>query len=242
MQWVCQHPARQWEHEYCQHHSVGERRICASAVPKDCLQAAKGLLCRCSRRTVSTHISWKAKADASSVFFLFSFFVDLALVMQRRREKAFGPSPKNNYTSGTEKRSFWQRKPKRDSEYRDSGLEAQKRGPDSLPQHATPGDMRASYQTNTTAVGQEAPAHTRYGPTVPTQRWPRFAQTGHPAHIGQADRAGYTTQPTTYGASADAQYPDRQNIRGSYLQYGTQGAPYGVAQKAELSGEEAYRT
>jgi hypothetical protein len=162
-------------------------------------------------------------------------------MIQRRREKAFGPSPQNNYTSGTEKRSFWQRKPKRDSGYTDGGLVAQKRSPDSLPEHTTPGDMRASYGTDSTAVGQEAPAH-------PMQQDPHLAQTGHPPHIGQAGQAGYTTQPTTRGAyanqqtGANAQFPDRQDRRGSYLHYGPQGASYGVGQRAEMAGDDAYRT
>jgi hypothetical protein len=184
----------------------------------------------------------------SSVLFLFSFFIELALMMQRRREKAFGPSPQNNYTSGTEKRSFWQRKPKRDSGYTDDGLEAQKRSPDSLPEHTTPGNMRASYGTDSTAVGQKASAHAKYDPTNPAQQDPRLAQTGYPPHIGQADQAGYRAQPTTYGpyanqqAGANAQFPNRQDRRGSYLHYGPQGAPYGVDQRAEMAGEDAYRT
>ncbi|KIM96103.1 hypothetical protein OIDMADRAFT_91959, partial [Oidiodendron maius Zn] len=87
-------------------------------------------------------------------FFLFSFFIEVALMKQRRREKAFGPSPQNNYTSGTNKRSFWRRLSKRNSKYKDGGLDAQKLGPDSLPEHITPNEIRASYQTDTTAVGQ----------------------------------------------------------------------------------------
>ena len=182
-----------------------------------------------------------------SFFFLFSFFIEIALMRQRRREKAFGPSPQNNYTSGTEKRSFWRRKSKRNSKYTDGGLDAQKRGPDSLPEHITPNDIRASYQTDTTAVGQEAPIQAKYGP-VPAQQEHRFAQTGHPPHIGQADQAGDTTQPTTHGAYANqqsrvnAQYPDRDNRHGGYLRYGPQGAPYGVGQRAEMAGDETYRT
>jgi hypothetical protein len=163
--------------------------------------------------------------------------MELALIHQRRREKAFGPSPRNNYTSGTEKRSFWQRKPKRDSGYTDGGFEAQKRGPDSLPEHTTPGDMRDSYQTDTTAVGQEAPVHYQYGSTVPGQRDARLAnQTAHPPHIGQASQAGYTTQPTTHAAYAHrhAQYADQH---GSYLNYGPSGAPYETGRIAEMPGE-----
>lgn len=180
-----------------------------------------------------------------SAFFLFSFFSELAMIFQRRREKAFGPSPKNNYTSGTEKRKFWQRKQKCDSGYSDGGLEAQKRAPDSLPEHNTPGDMRQSYQTDTTAVGHE-PVHNKYGPTVPVQQDARLAnQTGHPAHIGQANQAGYTTQPTTHSAYANqpgnAQYAN-QTERVSYLNYGPERTTgYGAPRAAEMPGETQYQ-
>jgi hypothetical protein len=70
-----------------------------------------------------------------------------------KKEKAFGPSPKNNYTTGSSRRRFWQRKNRgADPEY---GMAGAKAHPDTLPTHATPNDMRTSYATDTTAVGQQ---------------------------------------------------------------------------------------
>jgi len=88
-------------------------------------------------------------------FFLVSAFVEVALMRQHKKEKAFGPSPNNGYTAGTPRRKFWQRKPKN----RDLEL-AEK--PDTLPAHQTPADMRTSYATDATAVGHE-PVVNKYG-------------------------------------------------------------------------------
>lgn len=167
------------------------------------------------------------------------------MIFQRRREKAFGPSPKNNYTSGTEKRKFWQRKKNRDSTYTNGGLEAQKRGPDSLPEHISPNDMRQSYQTDTTAVGNE-PLHSKYGPTVPATQQARLptGQAGYPGHIGQGTQAGYTTQPTTHSAyatqPANAQYASPPTEHVSYRNQGHTG--YDPRTTAEMPGESQYRS
>lgn len=42
--------------------------------------------------------------------FLFLALVQVALVRHHKKEKRFGPSPANNYTSGSGKRRFWNRK------------------------------------------------------------------------------------------------------------------------------------
>jgi len=55
-----------------------------------------------------------------AVLFLLTALMQIALARHHKKEKRFGPSPTNNYTSGYGKRKFWQRKPKnvaRDAEY-----------------------------------------------------------------------------------------------------------------------------
>lgn len=207
-----------------------------------------------------------AVAIIGLVFFFFSLFVELTLIRQRKREKGFGPGPSNDYTEGPGKRRFWQRKPKRDAEY--NGLEG-KRQPDSLPQHTTPGDMRTSYATDSTAVGNEPTGHTKYGPGVPSGQ-----QDIHPSHIGQTNQGygtqtGYTTQPTTHTAHANqgatrtnyatqppanVAYANQQATHTGYVnqptagysQYANQPAAhaartaYGNQATAEMPGDEAF--
>lgn len=82
-----------------------------------------------------------------------------------RKEKAFGPSPANNYTAGSTPRRtrFWQRKHHDEAALAAGGLAAtEKSHPDSLPIHSTPADVRNSYNTDNTAVGTEAP-YNKYG-------------------------------------------------------------------------------
>jgi len=95
--------------------------------------------------------------------FLISAFIEFLLARNHRKEKAFGPSPNNNYTQGTGRRRFpWQRNPKPQIAVGAGGLH-----PDALPLHQTPADMtdvvvpvRKSYQSGSeatsTAVGGES--------------------------------------------------------------------------------------
>ena len=196
----------------------------------------------------SCYVKEKSSTDKHcSFFFLFSCFAELALIWQRRREKR---SHQNDYT---EKRQFWQRRPQRDSGYTNDSIEAQKRGPNTLPTHTTPNDMRQSYQTDTTAVGHEVPVQQKkYAapPAAPVQQNTRYAnqaattQPTHPAHIGQANQAGYTTQPTTHTGYATTAEQEAADRHASYLSYSPQGAPSSYPPAAlgrgtaEMPGEE----
>lgn len=51
-----------------------------------------------------------AVAIAGAVLFFISALVQLALGRHHKKEKRFGPSPANGYTSGTGRRKFWQRR------------------------------------------------------------------------------------------------------------------------------------
>lgn len=79
--------------------------------------------------------------------FLLCALVQVFLVRSGKKEKRYGPSPSNDYTSGYGKRNFWERKPKNTNATRAVDLET-----------ATPAgtlgasgpDMRPSYETSTT--------------------------------------------------------------------------------------------
>ncbi|ROW11635.1 hypothetical protein VPNG_05605 [Cytospora leucostoma] len=96
-----------------------------------------------------------AVAIVAAVWFLVSALTEVLLARHRRKEKRFGPSPRNNYTSGygTRKRGLFSRRPQpaAGTPYGDSVL----------PTHTTPDQVRESYATETTRVG-DAPAAT-YG-------------------------------------------------------------------------------
>lgn len=86
-----------------------------------------------------------------AILFLITAAMQVALVRHHKKEKRYGPSPSNNYTSGYGKRKFWQRKPKnnntRDAEMASGGL-------------AAPGpDMRPSHETGTTLGNNNAAAY-----------------------------------------------------------------------------------
>lgn len=76
--------------------------------------------------------------------FLVCALVQLLLVRSSRKEKRYGPSPANNYTSGSGKRNFWERKPKNN----DRGVDLETAVPAGT--GAAGPDMRPSYETSTT--------------------------------------------------------------------------------------------
>lgn len=142
------------------------------------------------------------------LFFLISALVEIALWRHHKKEKAFGPSPANNYTAGSTprtRRRFWQRKPKRNAALAGGALAAhEKVHPDSLPTHSTPADVRDSYQTDHTAVGTD-PVYNKYG--AGAER-PLSGYTGTTGTTGTTttglghthDNSGYYAAPVTTGA------------------------------------------
>jgi hypothetical protein len=110
------------------------------------------------------HEKFSSKLTSCRAFFFLSALIEMALIRYYRKEKAFGPSPGNNYTAGStpQRIRFWQRRD-RDATLASGGLAAtEKRHPDSLPIHSTPEDVRNSYNTENTAVGAEVP-YNKYG-------------------------------------------------------------------------------
>jgi hypothetical protein len=127
--------------------------------------------------------------DDPRVFFFLSIPVEYGLIRHRRKERAFGPSPNNGYTAGSPKRKFWQRKPK--------NATFNEKNPDTLPIHATPADIRNSYNTDTTAVGAgEAPLN-RYGNNAPASTYGN--QTGGVASNGWQTTTTHAEAPAGDG-------------------------------------------
>ncbi|KAL0944048.1 uncharacterized protein CTRU02_201935 [Colletotrichum truncatum] len=83
------------------------------------------------------------------IFFIISILVEVALARHHRKEKRFGPSPKNNYTSGSGSRGGFL------SSFRRRGRQDTVTNDNTLPVHTTPDQVRNSYATETTAVGHD---------------------------------------------------------------------------------------
>lgn len=129
----------------------------------------------------------------AAVFFVLSALLELALVRHRRKERRFGPSPANNYTSGYGAQG-------RRRGFNFFGLGRRRRGaqagaavdPNGLPAHTHPDQVRDSYATEQTRVGTShgaagglpgAKHETGYGHTEPGS-----LETGvAPAHYPQAN-------------------------------------------------------
>ncbi|CAK7205426.1 hypothetical protein SEUCBS139899_008197 [Sporothrix eucalyptigena] len=83
-------------------------------------------------------------------FLLFAIGTEFLLARNHRKEKKFGPGPNNDYTSGSGRRRGLFGK-KRNATGMNGGKH---QDPNALPQHTEPGQMRESYATEATAVGQ----------------------------------------------------------------------------------------
>ncbi|RAO67249.1 uncharacterized protein BHQ10_003261 [Talaromyces amestolkiae] len=93
-----------------------------------------GLACRLEKTVFAVSI-------ISIFLFIVSFFLAIPMVRSRRREKRFGPSPANGYTSGsTRRRGFWRR---------NKTTNPDTAGADTLPGHPTPGEVETGYKPET---------------------------------------------------------------------------------------------
>ena len=118
----------------------------------------------------------------SSFFFIFSALLEVALARHRHKEKRFGPSPGNNYTSGyPKKRGFLGLFGRGKT---NTGLSGD---PNVLPQHTHPDEVRDSYATEQTRMG-----------TAPTEPAPaKYSKYGD---AGYDTNPGYTTAATHHNA------------------------------------------
>lgn len=75
--------------------------------------------------------------EQTSFLFLVSLALAIPMVRAHRRDKRFGPSPANGYTSGTaRRRRFWNRKRVANPDV----------AADTLPGHPTPGEVENGYK------------------------------------------------------------------------------------------------
>ncbi|KAI7777943.1 hypothetical protein LA080_002928 [Diaporthe eres] len=99
-----------------------------------------------------------AVAIVAIVFFIISALTELALGRHRKKEQRFGPSPANNYTSGygSKRRGLFGLR-------RNKGTGTDGLGdPNALPMHTSPDQVRTSYNTEATRVGEGSP-YNKYG-------------------------------------------------------------------------------
>lgn len=156
-----------------------------------------------------------------SCLFLISAALEIVLSRARKREKRYGPSPANNYTSGYGKQRFWQRKNNKNKTNKHEDEELGAVGAGALvaeEKHRTRNNRNSERISDDTAMtGTTAPVADGYGgpntkynqePTVPTQ-----------THSGQTD--GYANQQTLGVASAGAVPEMESNAAGGghYVQH-----------------------
>lgn len=119
---------------------------------------------------------------AAIVFFLITALMQLALIRHHKKEKRYGPSPANNYTSGTgSRRGMFGRKPKTTSDGAEMGVAGAGAG------YAAGSTIRPSHDTETTFVGNTANGT---NPTV--------IQKEGLTHDGHAPHVGYNPHDTTH--------------------------------------------
>ena len=127
-----------------------------------------------------------------SVLFLISALVQFALGRHHKKEKRFGPSPKNNYTRGSGVK-FWQRRKAKKAALRDpemaGAIPATGTGTHAALAPGAP-DYRASHDTGytgTTAARESATYDTHHKPmqggyhTAPTGTYAQYNANASPA-------------------------------------------------------------
>ncbi|KYK58687.1 hypothetical protein DCS_05704 [Drechmeria coniospora] len=152
-------------------------------------------------------------------FFCCSIIVELLLIRQHRRDKHFGPSPANNYTSG------YAANPEQGrggfmGRFRSAPkTHAVPQDPNTLPQHTQPGQlvdpMRQSYATEATAVGHDhLPSTNDFAKQEAVYRQPSTAFSGNtqPAAVSPMQQPAQMTNgwhdapQTANEMAADNQY------------------------------------
>lgn len=89
-----------------------------------------GLACRLEKTAFAVSI-------IAAGLFVISFFLQIPMARSHKREKRFGPSPANGYTSGSTRRRFWRRNNKANPDATGN----------TLPGHPTPGEIEGGYKT-----------------------------------------------------------------------------------------------
>ncbi|KAK6001183.1 hypothetical protein QM012_003266 [Aureobasidium pullulans] len=132
-----------------------------------------------------------AVAIAGAVLFLFTALMQLALMRHHKKEKRYGPSPSNDYTSGSApRRGLFVRKPKTvpADDYAEKGVVAAPvaAGTTVRPSHDTAYSGNTAVGSNPTAIQKEGLTHDGHAPHV-----------GYNPHESTIPAA--TTVPRSYG-------------------------------------------
>jgi len=148
--------------------------------------------------TYSVHLKTACKLNTAvfavsiigALLFLVTAALQVALVRHHKKEKRYGPSPKNNYTSGTSKRrGLFARKNKHAE--KDAELGAAGAGVGGLAVPVAAHDNRASYETGTTMANDS---------TGPYDKVDNVHGT-HGTHAPHGTHGGYYTQPQGTGVN-----------------------------------------
>lgn len=134
-------------------------------------------------------------ADTSRILFIITLFVQLAIGRHHQREKRYGPSPANNYTSGSPRGSRFGRKERHgeDAELGAAALATDRTHPAFRP-------SRDSEYTGSTVIGPEESyggSRTKFG---------HIANGGH--GYGANGASGMNGMNDSYGRRADGGYGD----------------------------------
>lgn len=144
-----------------------------------------------------------AVAIIAIFFFIFSILVELALARHHRKEKRYGPTPQNDYTSGYG--------PPRGGFFghlfgRNKANDATEEG-NMLPEHPHPDQLnnRTSYATEATAVN-----HDSNNPYSSSDSYNKYETGyGHPyGGTAYTGAGGYTAPQTNTGPPPDYRYDD----------------------------------
>lgn len=133
-----------------------------------------------------------AVAIIGALIFLLTAAMQIFLKRSHAKEKRYGPSPDNNYTSGPGRRKFWQRKSKKNNKNPDEELGAYGAGVAPATLAANNGhDMRPSHETGYTGTTVGHSGDATYDKVDPV----------HGNHAPHGAHGGYYTQPQGTGVN-----------------------------------------
>lgn len=169
-----------------------------------------GLACRLNTAAFAVSI-------IGAFLFLITALMQIALVRHHRSEKKYGPSPANNYTSGSGRRRFWQRKPKTTDNTLEKDAELGVAGAGvgaAATHHTRQHDLRPSHDTAYTGSTVAAPNAGTGGHYKETNDVAEAAAAHHDNnahHLPHGTHGGYYTQPQ--GAGVNPYGYDNTNTR-----------------------------
>lgn len=142
------------------------------------------------------------------IFFIITAFLQIALVRRHKKEKRYGPSPANNYTSGPgKKRNFWNRKKQTTDGDTELGATGAAAGAGAGGLAAGHPDTRPSHETGYTGSTVAAPMSNNAYDKVDGAN----GYNTHQGHAPHGAHGGYYTQPQGTGVNPYG-YDNTQNV------------------------------